>query len=855
MAFAGASRFMYREERSLSSSDGDVDEDTYHELGGPEGIAFKVHGTVPKHNMSEEAKKSMDAVQRLDFDPIENEIMHRGERLERYNSEYKKEGKKWLLSFFIGALTGLLAFSCAYGTSVLTKLKYDAVRQRLPGDLMGSIGYFFLFNTAFCAIGGFLVAFVQPIAAGSGIPEVKAYLNGARVRHLLNVKTLVCKLVGVTLGVSGSLIIGKEGPMVHTGACTAAGLTRGRSKTLGCDFNIFSEFRNDRDQRDFLSAGAAAGVAAAFGAPVGGILFALEEASSFWNPALTWRAFFCAMISTFTLNFFVSGTLEGASFGDFNTPGLIMFNVTDTGGYQLHLILPFIILGIVGGLLGAFFNKLNIAITIWRRSVIPESRRCYRMSEVLLVSLITSALCSLLPYVMECKDFADFQKSHPDWRNSTEEMLQPQVEGRYNCPEGYYNPLSLILFNSQEHSIKYLFGRKAGGLFPFDVLIVAFFGYFFLALITYGIAMPSGLFVPMMAIGSTYGRLLGIVWKNYVVTSSSVDVGTFALMGAASMLGGCVRMTVSLTVIILEITNDIQFLLPIMLVVMIAKWVGDHFNGPLYDAHVKLKNIPFLEPAGALPPWVGTNVLACDVMSKKVKVIAPIVTVSDAIELLRSNRHNCYPVVTENRVQPFFSNELGSQDSNSFDYKPQLQTGGINQMVLPISSSWTAEEEDDDQAIRGLHLKGIILRSQLLTLLSEHNFAPEDVVRERGINQLSRSRFNARHFKKHYNITAEDFNINETELDKVLDLRPYMHASPYLVEINMPVSRVFRLFRTMGLRHLCVVDQYKNVRGMITAKDLVEHTLEEKVKTLNQCYRQDPALFEKRMENIRGKAS
>jgi len=98
-------------------------------------------------------------------------------------------------------------------------------------------------------------------------------------------------------------------------------------------------------RRNFISAGAAAGVASAFGAPVGGMLFSMEEVSSFWNMKLTWQIFFCAMIATFTTDLFNSA-FEGfqykGNFGLFRAEIYILYQVTLI--YILYRVTLFILI-------------------------------------------------------------------------------------------------------------------------------------------------------------------------------------------------------------------------------------------------------------------------------------------------------------------------------------------------------------------------------------------------------------------------------------------------------------------------------------------------------------------------------
>ena len=104
-------------------------------------------------------------------------------------------------------------------------------------------------------------------AAGSGVAEVKVILSGFVVHGYLGVKTLVVKSVALVLSVASGLSLGKEGPYVHIATCVG---------NIAC--RLFSKYNhNDGKRREVLSASAASGVGVAFGAPIGGVLFSLEE--------------------------------------------------------------------------------------------------------------------------------------------------------------------------------------------------------------------------------------------------------------------------------------------------------------------------------------------------------------------------------------------------------------------------------------------------------------------------------------------------------------------------------------------------------------------------------------------------
>ena len=106
---------------------------------------------------------------------------------------------------------------------------------------------------------------------------------------LVRAYTLLSKVFGVIFSVAGGLPVGKEGPMIHSGGAIGASIAQGKWTTFKWSTPYFKGFRNDREKRDFVASGTAAGVAAAFGSPLGGLLFVIEEGASHFDHEMLWR--------------------------------------------------------------------------------------------------------------------------------------------------------------------------------------------------------------------------------------------------------------------------------------------------------------------------------------------------------------------------------------------------------------------------------------------------------------------------------------------------------------------------------------------------------------------------------------
>ncbi|HZP82642.1 MAG TPA: H(+)/Cl(-) exchange transporter ClcA [Chthonomonadaceae bacterium] len=243
----------------------------------------------------------------------------------------------------VGFLAGLvaLAFRAALAAGDAARNTLIAWAHHVP--LFGWI-FPLLFGACGAALSALMVRHVAPEASGSGIPHMEAVLHRFRELHWRRV--LPVKFFGGAFAIGGGLALGREGPTVQIGGTVGAAVSDWLKVGV-------------RDRLTLIAAGGGAGLAAAFNAPLAGLVFVLEELVKDFRPAVFGAAFLASAMSDIIVRF-ASGQLPVFTIPSYPVP-------------PLSALPAFAVLGIAAGLLGVVYNR-SLLGTLSLFGRLPEQR-------------------------------------------------------------------------------------------------------------------------------------------------------------------------------------------------------------------------------------------------------------------------------------------------------------------------------------------------------------------------------------------------------------------------------------------------------------------------------------------------
>ncbi|KAA8901445.1 voltage gated chloride channel [Sphaerosporella brunnea] len=590
-----------------------------------------------------------------------------------------------------------------------------------PWSRIWPINYllYIIFSTLFAFTAAILVKSFAPYAAGSGISEIKCIIAGFVMKGFLGWWTLFIKSIGLPLAIASGLSVGKEGPSVHYAVCTGNVISR-----------LFDKYkRNASKMREIMSACAAAGVGVAFGSPIGGVLFSLEEMSSNFPLKTMWRSYFCALVATAVL----------ATMNPFRTGQLVMFQVSYDRDWHFFEVVFFIILGVFGGLYGEFVIQWNLRAQAFRKHYLTK----YAVAEATFLAGATAVICYWNTFLR-----IDMTESM--------EILFKECEGGHD-----FNGLC-----QRGHRWSMVFS-----------LTIATIIRIFLVIISYGCKVPAGIFVPSMAIGASFGRTVGILVQALHETmpdarffsSCKPDVpcitpGTYAFLGAAAALSGIMHITVSVVVIMFELTGALTYILPTMIVVGVTKAVSDRFGkGGIADRMIWFNGFPFLDNKEDHSFGVPVS----QVMNEELTVLpASGTTVEEIEQILDTTKYQGFPIV---------------QDRSS-----QLILGYINRTELKYGVDRAKRERSIPPNARCF-------------------FTPPP--RQGGLTPISAT----------VPVSGSSFPSGG---GLSVDFARFIDPTPLTVHPRLPLETVMEIFKKVGPR-VVLVEHRGKLRGIVTRKDVL----------------------------------
>lgn len=531
---------------------------------------------------------------------------------------FAKLGEDWVFLALLGLIMALLSFIMDHGISMCNKGRIWLYRDLTKHPFAQYMAWVSLPVCLILFSAGF-VHIVAPQSIGSGIPEMKTILRGVSLKEYLTFRTLVAKVIGLTATLGSGLPLGKEGPFVHIASIVATLLSK-----LVTSFQ--SIYENESRNTEMLAAACAVGVASCFGAPIGGVLFSIEVTTVYFAVRNYWRGFFTAvcgatMFRLLYVWFHKEDTVKP----------LFQTNFTMDFPFDPQELVVYSLMGVVCGLGGAGYVWSHRQYVLFMRrnkkmnAFLQKNRFLYPGMVALLASTVSFPL-GLGQYM------AGDLNTHE------------QVVGLFSNFTWTKTDLTV-----EEADVLHHWTTRNTDVF---VSLCGFIGYTYVfSIIASTIPVPSGSFIPVFKIGAAFGRVIGelihLAFPNGVrhgKFNAPIIPGGYATVGAAA-LSGAVTHTISVSVIVFEMTGQITHIIPIMIAVLISNAIAALLQPSLYDSIILIKKLPYLPDL--LPSSSGMyNVYVEDFMVRDVKYIWKNMSYHDLKNVLKENRRiRVFPLV------------------------------------------------------------------------------------------------------------------------------------------------------------------------------------------------------------------
>ncbi|KAF2359134.1 Chloride channel voltage gated [Trinorchestia longiramus] len=541
-----------------------------------------------------------------------------------WNHTFARIGEDWVFLFILGVVMAFVSFGIDVIIGLLFKARMysNAILIEVHWGL--SVFIWLLLPTLLVTFAVSFTQWVAPSAAGSGIPEMKTILRGVVLKEYLTWRTLVAKIVGLSAVIGAGLPLGKEGPVMHMASIVATLL----SKLLRI---IKGTVENEQRTTDLLAAACTMGVSVCHAAPVGGVLFSIEVTTTYFAVRNYWRGFFAAVVGALFYRL-LAVWLMGLE----TIYPLIKVSHDFFYPYDVIELFPFICVAIVNGFIGAAFVFCHRRYVMFMRhnkiikKVLMKNRILYPIIVAVSISIVT----------------------YPDvlghYMASTLTSKQQLLQIFSNVTWGQYGSEASTARTEAQQAILDHWITEEHTSFQLSLLIFAVITLMQIGLSS-TLPVASGLLVPLMKVGAAFGRMVGelmvSLYPDGIVQGYPIIPGAYAMVGAASFCSSITH-TISVSVIVFELTGQITYVIPMIIGVLVSNGISSLLQPSIFNSVIRIKKLPYLPDIVTTTSSDVYTTFVEDIMVTNISYIWYSMTYAELKKVLKENRRiKFFPLV------------------------------------------------------------------------------------------------------------------------------------------------------------------------------------------------------------------